>query len=78
MKLFGKRAARQNALAGVDAAIARVERRALVRTPQGRTAHYEHDGGALCGWPGASAEADPSLPLCKMCVTEDEIRGIVP
>ena len=40
-----------------------------VRTRSGRTAHLEHpeSGAVLCQWPGAETEADPSLPVCRLC-----------
>ena len=52
-----------------------------VRTRSGRTAHLEHpeSGAVLCQWPGADTEADPSLPVCRLCEVaaqlEDERRA---
>ena len=45
-----------------------------VRTASARKAHLLPPGGSavLCGWPGATYDADESLAVCHMC--EDEAR----
>ena len=47
-----------------------------VRTRSGRTAHLEHpeSGAVLCQWPGAETEADPSLPVCRLCEVADQLE----
>ena len=88
MKLFkrGTRLERQLAASDLEIAMGRAEQAAAaresftarctrVRTPQGRIAHLKHpDLGVLCGWRGAETEADPSLPVCRLCT--DALAGI--
>lgn len=82
MKLFGKRAARQQALADLDTAIARSERDeqaipagSLIATRTGKLAHIK---SGQVGVPGSVCDdlrkftdwlypAPSSLPLCPRC-----------
>ena len=67
---------RQLALGLLEGAMGQVqpERYRYVRTRAGRIRHLEPleppGSGPLCGWPGADAEADPSLPVCRLCEAE--------
>ena len=86
MKLFGKRAARQQALADLDTAIARSERDeqpipagSLIATRTGKLAHVKSgragEPGALCPDLRLWTDWDPGratlpLPLCPKCGRE--------
>ena len=47
-----------------------------VRTATARKAHLLPPEGntVLCGWPGATFDADPSLAVCHMCAGEAQRR----
>ena len=70
MKLF-KRPARLEKVPFAD----QCERVCIGR---GHLAHLLPPGGdaVLCRWPGARSAAGASLPLCRLCVTEAEIRDM--
>jgi hypothetical protein len=87
MKLF-RRAARHQALADLDTAIARSERPeqpipagSLIATRSGKLAHLKSASGpgALCEdmrlWAEWYPDRAPSLPLCTRCAAAAGIRS---